>query len=139
MLPERHNNALRWSSICRGATIWGLEHSEQSPATKKTVVRRIARYSYGLMYSVLFDESKGHLFQDRRQDPNGDWLAINQMGWLLEKGDRVEEGRLLHKRLTKSIQVSKLSTGMKYFTDELYYCADSEPPSRYESSEYCFR
>jgi hypothetical protein len=116
--------------------MWGLENSASNPASKKTVVSRIARYSYGVTFASPYDESKGHLVQDRRRGPRGEWRAINQMGWLLEKGDKVEEGRVLHIRLTANVQVSMLSSGMKYFSDELFYCADDEPPSRREVSKY---
>lgn len=37
-----------WSSICRGATLWGLENSDhQNVKSDKTVTSRLARYSYG--------------------------------------------------------------------------------------------
>lgn len=37
-----------WSSICRGATLWGLENSDhQNVQSDKTVTSRLARYSYG--------------------------------------------------------------------------------------------
>jgi len=58
------------------------------------------------------------------------------MQWLLEKGDKVEEGKVLHTQLIANIQVGLLSTGMRYFSDELFYCADEEPPSRKEISEF---
>ncbi|KAF1830154.1 actin-like ATPase domain-containing protein [Decorospora gaudefroyi] len=123
-----------WSAICRGATLWGLENSEHSPSAKKTVRARIARYSYGLSCAKRFDESKGHRLADRRKCPDGLFRAINQMEWLLEKGDKVEEGKILHTQLVANTQVGLLSTGMRYFSDELYYCGDDQPPSRKEIS-----
>jgi hypothetical protein len=125
-----------WSSICRGATLWGLEHSKSEPTHRKTVIGRIARYSYGVAYSAIYDESKGHLLQDRRRGTKGEWRAINQMNWMLAKGDRVEEGKMLNIQLAANVQVSTLSTGTKLFSDELYYCADDEPPSRMELGEW---
>ncbi|KAH7125733.1 hypothetical protein B0J11DRAFT_506551 [Dendryphion nanum] len=119
-----------WSSICRGATLWGLENSKHNLSPKKTVRARIARYSYGFSFAAVFDESKGHRWEDRRQWPDGTWRAINQMGWLLEKGDKVEEGKILNMSLAAQVQVGMLSTGMRYFSDELYYSSDDDPPSR---------
>jgi hypothetical protein len=58
------------------------------------------------------------------------------MNWMLAKGDRVEEGKMLHIQLAATVQVSTLSHGTKYFSDELFYCADDEPPSRMELGEY---
>lgn len=115
--------------------MWGLENSKHNPAAKKTVRARIARYSYGVSFACVFDESKGHRWEDRRRTPDGVWRAINQMGWLLEKGDKVEEGKMLHIPLTANTQVGLLSTGMRYFSDQLYHCADDDPPSRRETSK----
>jgi hypothetical protein len=125
----------RWSSICRGATLWGLEHSEKYPSATKTVTSRIARYSYGVKCSQLFDETKGHSIRDRRRGVRGEWRADNQMHWLLEKGDKVEEGRLLNVELSANVQVGLFSKGMEYFSDTLFFCADDEPPSRGEISK----
>ncbi|KAJ4292499.1 hypothetical protein N0V90_009161 [Kalmusia sp. IMI 367209] len=123
-----------WSSICRGATMWGLENSPNSTYTKKTVKARLARFSYGLCYSVHFDESKGHLAKDRILGVTGDWMAKNQMGWLIQKGDRMEDGRILQKQLMNAVQVGMLSRGTREFSKTLYYSADDEPPSRREIS-----
>ena len=128
---------VRWSSICRGATLWGLEHSEKYPSASKTVTARIARYSYGIKCSELFDETKGHLIRDRRRGVRGEWRADNQMHWMLEKGEKIEEGRLLNIQLAASVQVGLFSTGMEYFSDTLFFCADDEPPSRGEISKQC--
>ncbi|KAF2870470.1 hypothetical protein BDV95DRAFT_607638 [Massariosphaeria phaeospora] len=123
-----------WSSICRGATMWGLENSPNSTFTKKTVKARLARYSYGLSYAVRFDESKGHVLQDRRRFPDGVWMATNQMGWLIQKGDRIEDGKVMQEQLATPVQVGFLSTGTRPFSQELYYCADENPPPRKEIS-----
>ncbi|KAF2643572.1 actin-like ATPase domain-containing protein [Massarina eburnea CBS 473.64] len=128
-----------WSSICRGATMWGLENSPNSTYTKKTVKARLARYSYGLCYSVPFNESKGHLMQDRWRSPTGTWMARNQMGWLIQKGDRLEDGRVMTEQISTPVQVSMFSSGTRAFLQELYYCADDDPPPRREISvkEFC--
>ncbi|KAF1348323.1 hypothetical protein EJ07DRAFT_160131 [Lizonia empirigonia] len=102
----------RWSAICRGATLWGLEHSQQNPAPSKTVKSRIARYSYGIRASLPFDESKGHLARDRFRDVKGMWRANNQMSWHLRKGERIEEGRQMHQTLTDHVPARVLETGM---------------------------
>jgi hypothetical protein len=133
---KRLTDEVRWSSICRGATLWGLEHSEKYPSVSKTVTARIARYSYGIKCSRLYDETKGHSIQDRRRGMRGEWLADNQMHWMLEKGEKIEEGRLFNIQLAASVQVGLFSTGMEYFSDTLFFCADDEPPSRGEISKY---
>ena len=72
-----------WSSVCIGATMWGLENSEQS--TANTVNSRLARQSYGQCLSVPFDATKGHQASDRFRNERGSWLAKEQMKWLLRK------------------------------------------------------
>lgn len=125
-----------WSSICRGATMWGLEHSQphhaSGPSRPKTVVSRIARYSYGIRCTLPFDHSKGHLPQDRFMDVKGEWRANNQMIWKLRKGEKVEEGRELHLALTEHVQANFLDTTVWNSSSTLYYCADDEPPPRLE-------
>ena len=80
-------HASRWSSICRGATLWGLEHSERAAAVKDipTVTSRLSRYSYGILVSEPYDSSK-HLVQDRFYDELEDsYRAENQIKWLLKR------------------------------------------------------
>ncbi|PSN58712.1 actin-like ATPase domain-containing protein [Corynespora cassiicola Philippines] len=76
-----------WSSICRGAATWGLEHSSSNPLNRRTVAARKARFNYGNCWCVPFDASKGHLEIDkgRLPDPNHEWWAMNQMEWILKK------------------------------------------------------
>ena len=88
----------RWSSVCRGATLWGLEHPNetitidslaQTPskmsANAPTVTSRISRYSYGVSMSEEFDQ-RIHLLQDGYQDPKtGHFMAKQQMTWLLKR------------------------------------------------------
>jgi hypothetical protein len=64
---------------------------------------RLARYSYGLCYLVPFDELEGHLQKDRILDVTGEWLAKSQMGWMIKKGDRMEDGRVMSKQLITSV------------------------------------
>jgi hypothetical protein len=80
-------DCLRWSAICRGATIWGLENatrSRENSPERKTVVARIARHNYGICGAEPFDESR-HLLKDRARFQNGLWYANHQMHWLVVK------------------------------------------------------
>lgn len=82
--------ASRWSSICRGATLWGLEHSELTELTAAikdnlTIISRLSRYSYGILVSKVYDPSK-HRVQDRYLDEiEGIYRAKDQMKWLLKR------------------------------------------------------
>lgn len=82
--------ASRWSSICRGATLWGLEHSELTKLTAAvndnlTITSRLSRYSYGVPFSEPYDPRR-HLAQDRYFDEiEGIYRAGDQMEWLLKR------------------------------------------------------
>jgi hypothetical protein len=79
-----------WSSICRGACRWGLEHAKRRPdasmmAPVPTVVGRISMYSYGVCVKRPFDSSR-HLWDDRHLNlATNTYFATNQMKWLLRK------------------------------------------------------
>lgn len=74
-----------WSSICRGATLWGLENSDhQNLKSNKTVTSRLARYSYGNCWNALYD-SRIHQEQDRIQGVDGVVRAKDQMNWVVTK------------------------------------------------------
>ena len=77
----------RWSSICRGATLWGLEHSKLTTTINDnpTITSRLSRYSYGIPMSEVYDSSK-HIIQDRYfHKIKGIYMARNQMKWLLQR------------------------------------------------------
>ncbi|KAL1794655.1 hypothetical protein ACET3X_006471 [Alternaria dauci] len=122
-----------WSAICRGATLWGLEHSSHSDFTTPTVSARIARFSYGNRWDVPFDASRGHREIDRKKRPDG-WYAEDQMNWLIKKGDRLEEGRKIHLSVGIDVQVGFFDTGIQEFSQQLWYCAVDEPPQRFMES-----
>jgi hypothetical protein len=119
--------------------MWGLEHSQRSPAPKKTVKSRIARYSYGIKCSQPFDYSKGHKIEDSFIDRKGEWRAKDQMIWKLKKGEKIEGGKELHVALTEYVQASILDVLLDDqtwdFSSTLYYCADDIPPTRAEPSK----
>ncbi|KAL8743828.1 MAG: hypothetical protein Q9190_003853 [Brigantiaea leucoxantha] len=119
-----------WSSICAGATLWGLENSPQIAMSGRPVQSRISRHSYGVCFHTLFDKSQGHQESDRIRGSRGEWRAANQMGWFLRQGDHIREGRTYGENLWASIQVGFFDSGNIDFSDQLYYCADDVPPSR---------
>jgi len=82
---EANADVKSWSSICTGATLWGLENSSGNALSRGTVQSRISRHSYGLCFALPFDKTKGHLEVDRVRGTKGEWRAREQMGWLLRK------------------------------------------------------
>jgi len=74
----------RWSAICRGATLAGLEGIGGSLYRAPKVLSRVARWSYGFPVSRPFDP-KVHDIADRFLDPSeGIYRAKGQMVWLLK-------------------------------------------------------
>ncbi|KAJ4352430.1 uncharacterized protein N0V89_007778 [Didymosphaeria variabile] len=121
-----------WSSICRGAATWGVEHSLNNPLTTRTVAARIARFSYGNCWCVPFDSSKGHLDIDKQRlpDQNYEWWAVNQMEWILKKGERIQDGHRFHTRYHSKVQEKRPFEKEYAFGGQLYFCAQNDPPSR---------
>ena len=149
-LVHSHANPHRWSSICRGATLWGLEHSDITyNISTPTVVSRIARYSYGMALSHIYDPAK-HLPEDVYLDTaEGVYRAKDQMNWLLKRvrrctppkhaltnahtpaqGEEVEEGRVLRASLYHNVEVGWKDSGIRQFSTNLLYCEEAKPPTR---------
>lgn len=75
-----------WSAICRGATIWGLEHSSSNaPPSYQTITSRKARFSYGICLNHEFDSMIHREIDKYWDDIDGMWRARNQMSWLAPK------------------------------------------------------
>jgi hypothetical protein len=110
-----------------------LEHSSHSEFTPATVSARIARFSYGNRWDIPFDISKGHQEIDRKKRPDG-WYAGDQMNWLIKKGDRLEEGRKIHLSVGIDVQVGFFDSGLRAFSQQLWYCALDTPPQRFIES-----
>ncbi|UPL01930.1 hypothetical protein LCI18_012864 [Fusarium solani-melongenae] len=123
-----------WSSICRGACRWGLEHPRGRPdglmrASAPTVVGRISTYSYGVCVNQPFDSDR-HL--EALASIPGDGSDLTTPA----QGERVTEGRELKTEVLQRVHgVGIFSTGERQFDELLYYCKDEEPPSRFNSSE----
>lgn len=141
----------RWSAICRGATVWGLEHVDAmriSPGrTNLTVTSRLSRYSYGFSVMTPFEYGK-HLPSDLYYDPiEGLELAKHQMKWLLKRvshstyrwteailtyfqGQEIKDGAELETSVYQSIQVGFWDFGKRPFEKKLLFSSDEIPPTR---------
>ena len=149
-LIHSHTKPHRWSSICRGATLWGLEHSElPSNISTPTVVSRLSRYSYGMAFSVIYDPAR-HLSEDVYLDTaEGTYRAKDQMTWLLKRvrrctppkhaltnahtpaqGEEVKEGRILTTSIYHTVEVGWRDSGTRQFSTNLLYCEEAKPPTR---------
>jgi len=122
-----------WSSICRGATMWGLENSSKALVLyPPTVSSRIARYSYGISLDHDFDATK-HLEVDKFwYDVDGTWSARNQMSWLITRGTKISNGIVLtmvvHDNVSPSSQGDAKS---RNFSCDLCYCEKDTPAKRH--------
>ncbi|RMJ13421.1 hypothetical protein CDV36_006927 [Fusarium kuroshium] len=129
-----------WSSICRGACRWGLEHAlgqpnAFTPAPVPTVIGRISKYSYGVCVSQPFDSSRHRLDDQYLNLATNTYYAANQMEWLLLRGEKVTEGRILSTEVLQRVHgVGFFSTGERSFADQLFYCQDNEPPTRFNNN-----
>ncbi|KAM0796671.1 hypothetical protein BDR22DRAFT_866080 [Usnea florida] len=126
-----------WSSICRGATLWGLEHSDLNSVTSSpTVVSRLSRYSYGVAFTQVYDPTR-HLSEDVYLDTtDGTHRARGQMEWLLKRGEVVEEGRMVETSCYNTVEVGFRDSGRRQFSLNLYYNEETKPPTRKTSAVY---
>ncbi|KAI4140921.1 MAG: hypothetical protein L6R39_005597, partial [Caloplaca ligustica] len=88
-----HLTVSRWSSICREATMWGLEHSDFSnsalcpdrPTQSSTVTSRLSRYSYGMVFDQYYDVRLHHIDDNFWDVDTGSYMARDQMTWFLRR------------------------------------------------------
>ncbi|GAW26934.1 putative hsp70 family chaperone protein [Rosellinia necatrix] len=137
-----------WSSICRGACMWGLEqdvyirrgqNGERGDSTigrpNGTITARISRYSYGIPIMEPFDPVR-HVWRDRFQDPaTGNIMANNQMRWLLRRGEMHEIGATMDIGVKEAVNgIGWRSKGNRPFHQRLYYSDQAVASSRKDDS-----
>jgi len=125
-----------WSSICRGATLWGLDYCRRaSDSWPRIISSRIARYSYGVCWDVPFNASEHHA-EDQVIGVDGIVRAKHQMEWVIQKGDKIEENQVIPMDISQCIVGVGLRTALQFkditFEQQLYYCAANDPPLRKE-------
>nr|EAQ70857.1 hypothetical protein MGCH7_ch7g264 [Pyricularia oryzae 70-15] len=129
-----------WSAICRGATLWGLSRSSPTLAPMVTSVK--SRVSYGMCVREPY-EANVHLEEDLVFDEeNWEWMADNQMNWLLQRGDTIEEGKQLQLSVFRNVAFEEkklFSPTVPTFTEHtfdvtLWVSHTDSPPSRANDS-----
>ncbi|KAH9437236.1 hypothetical protein MCOR02_000892 [Pyricularia oryzae] len=129
-----------WSAICRGATLWGLSRSSPTLAPMVTSVK--SRVSYGMCVREPY-EANVHLEEDLVFDEeNWEWMADNQMNWLLQRGDTIEEGKQLQLSVFRNVAFEEkklFSPTVPTFTEltfdvTLWVSHTDNPPSRANDS-----
>lgn len=128
-----------WVSVCKGATIWGLQHSERQLGCNVAprVRSRVAQYSYGVRINTPFDFNL-HWDQqaDAEIDESGSLVMKDQMEWLIKRGDRLEQGNRVDHTIIERVAVQwyhRLTTSKQPFTHTLWYSHTDPPPRRFDS------
>jgi hypothetical protein len=79
------NGSTRWTAVCRGAVIKGLNLLDVKSDLKVSVQSRIARASYGTTCNILPWEAEIHDTRDKAWCPiQQDFLAVDQMHWFVK-------------------------------------------------------
>jgi hypothetical protein len=79
------NSYSRWTAVCRGAVIKGVNLLDVKSDLKVSVQSRIARASYGTTCNILPWEAELHDTRDRAWCPiQQDFLAVDQMHWFVK-------------------------------------------------------
>ncbi|KAI0191984.1 hypothetical protein EV127DRAFT_510725 [Xylaria flabelliformis] len=122
-----------WTAICRGAALFGAESCSDTNQGQQPLVRsRIARFNYGWIYETPFvdgiHDPRDKVWRPMRQI----WQATNQMQWIVKRGEDVllKEAKTYDYLRYWSIN----ERGWGRFTENVYACADLNPPSRMEGN-----
>ncbi|CAI7646846.1 hypothetical protein N7533_009950 [Penicillium manginii] len=138
------------TAICRGAVYKGFaedqlmgtegEDDDEDSIGMKTsyvpapirVTSTISRYSIGTTHYDVFDPSR-----HSRSDPDyvwsadeGDYVITNQMRWYIRKGENMSKLDPVRHPWCRYVK----SNFKGSFTDGLYQCASSNPPSRIDDT-----
>ncbi|SPJ83949.1 related to hsp70 protein [Fusarium torulosum] len=126
ILQSRGNKP--WTSICRGAVVQGLLQHSPSSSLGVNVEARIARMSYGIIFSPRFVESE-HDVRDKIWDWRDHMFkAKDQMEWFLKEGGDISK-RSVHHGFYRLISGSKMDVD-----DPIYSSTAFPPPLRKDDS-----
>ncbi|QPH01174.1 hypothetical protein C2857_005373 [Epichloe festucae Fl1] len=116
-----------WVAICRGAVIHGLASLHLPQPLNIKVESRVARLSYGVVFSELYDPER-HSIQDMNFDSTEHvWKANNQMEWFLKQGQDLSKSSRVRRRYHRNY------TGTVEEIEHWFYItASRNPPSRRE-------
>ncbi|KAF8531050.1 hypothetical protein BDD12DRAFT_903507 [Trichophaea hybrida] len=117
-----------WTAVCRGATLWGLEHCPSPDDTDKEVMieSRKSQYSYGIIDTPPFDPTK-HDEQDKFWDPADAIDRARQIEWI---GREIKDGDKFTTEQQRAIRIQFFDFGVRRFHDEVVYCGSDSPPRR---------
>ncbi|KAK3349613.1 hypothetical protein B0T25DRAFT_570234 [Lasiosphaeria hispida] len=110
------------SAICRGATLWGISHSE-----KKLEVRsRLARCSYGVRIEIPMEND------GVKHDPDSNDSDCG--GPKYRMGERIVDGRRIVTKLEINERIDVgwshlLIPAKQWFSHSLQYCQEEKPPA----------
>ncbi|KAI1065452.1 hypothetical protein LB507_000129 [Fusarium sp. FIESC RH6] len=128
VLQSRGNKP--WTAICRGAVVQGLFRHSPSASFGMSVEARVARMSYGVVYTTKFIEGK-HDERDRGWNSRYQgYMAGNQIEWFLKEGDDISEKRSVHYDYCRLLSVPTC-----VFEKTIHYSTDFPPPSRLDGSD----
>ena len=88
-----------WTAICRGAVIRGLNDVTSDPGTTASILSRVSRMNYGIVFDETWD-CQIHDERDKRWDTAElVYKAANQMKWFLKRVCKVNSLSVLNERL----------------------------------------
>ncbi|RYC84381.1 hypothetical protein BFJ63_vAg12749 [Fusarium oxysporum f. sp. narcissi] len=128
VLQSRGNKP--WTAICRGAVVQGLVRHNPSTNLGVDVETRVARMSYGIMYSSPFIEGYHNETDKTWSHVNQNYRVNRQMAWFLRVGEDISEKRSVSHSYVRYFEVPSFQG------HEKIYCSTSRaPPVRYGDSD----
>ena len=78
---------ISWSSVCRGAALWGLQHSSRNGEQNSHGVQsRVARYSFGIRIPYTNNGKKDRFWDDESVRSSIDSrIDEDRMVWLVKQ------------------------------------------------------
>ncbi|RKL33579.1 hypothetical protein BFJ72_g9803 [Fusarium proliferatum] len=124
VLQSRGNKP--WTAICRGAVVHGITNYGLSATLGVTVGARVARNSYGVMFSTEFDPQKHQRSDKYWSEDRQEWRASNQMEWFLREGDN-----MLAKKPVRHRYHRLYSEKIGQISETIYICSELPPPDTF--------
>ncbi|KAL8668802.1 MAG: hypothetical protein Q9168_006583 [Polycauliona sp. 1 TL-2023] len=83
-----------------------------------------------MVFDQYYDDKSHHIDDVFWDIDTGDYLARDQMTWLLKRGDEVKEGRIVETTCEQIVKVGFWDRHIEEFSSELFYNDEATPPTK---------
>ncbi|KAI5807830.1 hypothetical protein DFH27DRAFT_284629 [Peziza echinospora] len=125
-----------WTAIVRGAVLDSIAVHQcgerNSPNGYNMVQSRLARFSYGVKVSQLFNPAIGHLEEDKYFDSrSGKHYSRNRLSWLVKQGEEIHHRQPITMPLVREVSLNPTAAELSY-REQIFCSASASPPTHYK-------